>query len=218
MTNKLTFRELRTNLKGILDRMEQGEVFEVRDRVLCLIEKSEEEVTAVIKGRSTMIYDPRPDYKNMKRPFKDLCEGDPLPGQVELQEMIDGIQAGRGTVAIDAGGKDVTSYIGPPCEHSPCGMCGKSKQLYKFYENGEDYEFCEDCLKAKLGKHAKKYICEMNKVEPKLVSAAPTAVVLRKPAQMNKDRAVNYCIKCKCAAASRNSKLCVKCGSKKKKK
>lgn len=34
MPNKLTFRELRTNLSKYLDRMEQGEVFEVRGRVL----------------------------------------------------------------------------------------------------------------------------------------------------------------------------------------
>lgn len=201
--NKLTFRDLRSNLKEILDRMEAGEVFEIRGMFLKL-DMPELSNEALEKAAKRM---PNKGAKPPSLLVKDM----PLPGQITLQEQIDAIQKEP---------HEITHVDGP--FYDPCGMCNKPNQLYRFHEDGEGYEVCELCLKNKLGKHAKKYINDLNKVVPSEPVRVPrdfgkTANLLIRQTKVERPP-VKYCTKCKCQAVSGNSTLCVKCGSKKKRK
>lgn len=260
MTKKLTFRELRGDLSKYLDRMEEGEVFEVRGKFLGFME---DHVSTKVRTRDEQCADVLNNGFESKHIGVDVGEegGDKTCVSVRCIgcDKISAYEANsegewnrlmllyknkpyvcpgcHSTAAAKLKHRDPDAIIHNPHTiesdvkedmvemikyYDRCYFCRQAVQLYNFFQEGSEYLVCEECLKNRLGKHAKKYICEGNKVGPRepIMTAhtgkEPPNPVFRQPAKIKRE-SVKYCTKCKCAPAQHGTSLCVKCGKKKKK-
>lgn len=202
MTEKLTFRELRMNLSSILDRMEEGEVFEVRGGLLGFVNFPQ------------MVMEKIP-LKEMQEMVKPALIN-PKPTIAKLQDMINEMQDNAPHKIDHIGPVELREGFSDTLEHDPCEVCRKRVQLYGFYED-TDHKLCEQCLRDRLGKGAIKYIIESNKILPQEPVRSVPAGLHRQAGKFER-RDVKYCTACKFQAVSGNSSLCAKCSKKKAKK
>lgn len=100
-----------------------------------------------------------------------------------------------------------------------CHSCFQARELFRFWEEGEDYELCAPCLQLKFGKAASKYTIPANLVEDEEpVQTVPTATV--SPTYRISTECVRptvqMCATCKFQAVTAGQKFCPKCKPKKK--
>lgn len=146
MAKQITFRALRQNLRKYLDRMEKGDLFEIRGHLLGFL--IETPLTA------EEIADLPPEIKK-SMPLK------------ELKEKITAIEDRDVTTSPPVPSEkiigDLSGVTAELIEYDQCDLCSKQVQLYNFFDE-TDHKVCEACLRSKLGKGATKYLAKANMI------------------------------------------------------